>query len=112
MRRQISPLQIIPSSRNVAGPLLLVKKYQRPEKWHGLHLPQGYLEDPSWSLWEVVVSTSAADEEVGATLHEGDIFKTRQQLPIDSGCNDNRDDRPLFFMPAKAVQHVVYFNEE
>ena len=98
--RQINPERIQPLKAEI-----IIKKYKAPAKVGSLWLPDQAIEDKTGTLWEVVKSTEKADLEVGVALGVGDILRVRWGQVTDLGCEDPTDERALYLVPAKEIQH-------
>jgi len=76
---------INPNKWQILGCSVLVRRYEKPHMLGSLLTPLEYRFDASWTLWEVVKSTNAADDFLGTPLQNDDILTTLRRIPPQVG---------------------------
>lgn len=104
--RRIDPSRIDP-----LRDLLLVRKYEKPEKFGRIILPDQTRLDTTGSFWEVVKSNSEAEEKIGMEIPEGSILKVRLSAPGDPGGRFSGyydpENRGLYFLGPDSIYSVI-----
>ena len=107
-RRPIDALTITPRKD-----LVLVKRYEKPERYGSLFIPHSFAEDATWSLWEVVRVGSEVANLAGIEVAVDDVLSTRaltSGVPIPY--YDIRDNRDLFFLGVGEIQKITKWRDE
>jgi hypothetical protein len=87
--------------------LVLVKRYDKPEKVGHLFLPDSAREDQSGLLWEFVKAGKEVSKEVGMEIPFGSIIKTRPGKAVDSGLVDPEDNKVMFFLHWEDLNQIL-----
>ena len=98
--------ELFPNNINPRKDLILCKRYEKPEKFGSIHIPDAFRKDNSFTLWEVIkVGTwgsknfESVQETLAIELEEDMIIRTGIMEAIQVSCTD----RELFLIPAKNV---------
>lgn len=92
------------------GPKLLAKRYVRPERIGRIIVPDTARQDGTRSLWEVVESTSEANDMLRCELRPDWILVTPRNSGVYWGLNAANEE--IFLLAASSIRRIIPWTEK